>query len=79
LRHSDKGSRAPRIIPEVKAVIDEVIQELYMTAERKRIPEVHLEIVRRLGDANQFRPGNARLPIPSQRTIYREIETQIAI
>ena len=72
-RHSDKGSRGPRMIPEVKTVTDEVIDELYMTAERKRVPEVHLEIVRRLTDANRFRPENDRLPIPSQRTIYREI------
>lgn len=74
LRHSDKGSRGPRMIPEVKTATDEVIDELYMTKERKRVPEVHLEIVRRLADANKFRPGNDPLPIPSQRTIYREIE-----
>ena len=73
-RHSDKGSRGPRMIPEVKAAADEVIDELYMTEERKRVPEVHLEIVRRLADVNRFRPGNAPLPIPSRRTIYREIE-----
>jgi putative transposase len=74
LRYSDRGSRAPRLLPEVKTVIDEVIDDLYMTAERKRVPEIHLEIVRRLADANQFRPANALLPIPSQRAIYREIE-----
>jgi putative transposase len=43
-----------------------------MTAERKRVPEVHLEIVRRLSDANKFRPEAERLPIPSRSTIYRE-------
>jgi putative transposase len=73
-RHSDKGSRGPRMVPEVKTAADEVIDELYMTEERKRVPEVHLEIVRRLADANRFRPENAPLPIPSQRTIYRQIE-----
>ena len=72
-RHSDKGCREPRMIPEVKTAADEVINELYMTEERKRVPEVHMEIVRRLSDANRFRPGNAPLPIPSRRTIYREI------
>lgn len=45
-----------------------------MTAERKRVPEVHLEIVRRLSDANKFRPKAEHLPIPSRSTIYREIE-----
>jgi putative transposase len=74
LRHSDKGSRGPRLIPEVKAATDEVIDELYMTEERKCVPEVHLEIVRRLADSNRFRPADASLPIPSRRTIYREIE-----
>ena len=74
LRYSDRGSRTPRLLPEVKTVIDEVIDDLYMTAERKRVPEIHLEIVRRLADANQFRPANALLSIPSERAIYREIE-----
>jgi putative transposase len=74
LRYSDKGNRVPRFLPEVTSVVDEVIDELYMTSERKRVPEIHLEIVRRLADANQFRPANDLLTIPSQRAIYREIE-----
>jgi putative transposase len=44
-----------------------------MTAERKRLPEVHLEIVRRVSDRNKCRPENDSLPVPNQRTIYREI------
>jgi putative transposase len=60
-------------VPDTQIVSDRVIDELYMTPERKRVPEVHLEIVRRLSDANQLRPEGDRLPIPSQRTIYREI------
>lgn len=74
LRHADRGRGGPRMLPEVKSISDQVIQELYMTAERKRVPEVHLEIVRRLSDANKFRPEAERLPIPSRSTIYREIE-----
>jgi putative transposase len=73
-RHSDKGSRGPRMIPEVRSATDEVIDELYMTEERKRVPEVYMEIVRRLADANRIRPVDAPLPIPSRRTIYRAIE-----
>jgi len=72
-RFSDRGRRGSRMHPEIQAISEQVIQELYMTAERKRIPEVHLEIVRRVSDQNKFRPENERLPIPSQRTIYREI------
>ena len=60
--------------PEVKAITDQVINQLYMTAERKRVPEVHFEVVRRLEELNEFRAQVERLVIPSRRTIYREIE-----
>ena len=73
LRYADRGKRGPRLPSDVTTVSEQVIEELYMAAERKRVPEVHLEIVRRLSDTNRFRPEADRLPIPSQRTIYREI------
>jgi len=73
LRHADRGKSGARSLPATQTISDRVIDELYMTPERKRVPEVHLEIVRRLADANQLRPEGDRLPIPSQRTIYREI------
>jgi len=72
-RHADRGNRLPRVPAEVRAVCDQVIDELYMTLERKRVPEVHLEILRRLNDENRFRAAGDKLPIPSQRMIYREI------
>jgi putative transposase len=63
---------------EVKTISGQVIQELYMTAERKRVPEVRLEVMRRLHDANRFRDETSRLPIPSRSTIYREVASQPA-
>ena len=72
-RHADRGGRGSQMLPEVRAVTDSVVQELYMTLERKRVPEVHLEIVRRLADANRLRAPTDPLSIPSRRTIYREI------
>jgi putative transposase len=72
-RYSDRGKHGTRMLPEAKAISDQVVDELYMTAERKRVPEVHLEIVRRLEETNEFRYGTDRLEIPSRRTIYREI------
>jgi putative transposase len=72
-RYADRGKHGTRMLPEAKALSDQVVDELYMTAERKRVPEVHLEIVRRLEEANEFRYGIDKLRIPSQRTIYREI------
>ena len=73
LRHADRGKSGARSLPATQTISDGVIDELYMTPERKRVPEVHLEIVRRLTDANQLRPEGDRLLIPSQRTIYRKI------
>jgi putative transposase len=73
LRHADRGKRGPRMAPEVKTISDQAIKELYLTAERKRVPEVHLEIVRRLVDANKFRHEDDQLAIPSRSTIYREV------
>ena len=72
-RYSDRGKRGTRMLPEVKVISDQVVDELFMTAERKRVPEVHLEIVRRLEEANEFRYGHGRLSTPSRRTVYREI------
>ena len=73
LRHAERGKQGTRLAPEVKVMSDQAILELYMTKERKRVPEVHLEIVRRLTDANKFRLQSDQLPIPCRRTIYREI------
>jgi putative transposase len=72
-RYGDRGKCGTRMAPETKVISDQVIDELYMTAERKRVPELHLEILRRLTEANRFRSEPDRLSIPSQRTIYREV------
>jgi len=72
-RHADRGNRFARMPVEVKTISDQVIGELYMTPERKRVPEVHLEILRRLDGENKFRPEDGKLTLPSQRAIYRQI------
>src|SRR5437879_2647303 len=73
LRHANRGRSGGRMVPDVQIISDQVIEELYMAPERKRVPEVYLEIVRRLREANELRPEGDRLAVPSQRTIYREI------
>jgi hypothetical protein len=37
-RHADRGGRGSQMLPEVRAIADTVIEELYMTPERKRVP-----------------------------------------
>jgi hypothetical protein len=61
LRHAARGKSGSRMVPDVQIVSDQVIEELYMAAERKRVPEVHLEIVRRLSEANELRPEGDRV------------------
>jgi putative transposase len=73
LRHADRGRCGSRLLPGVQIVCDRAIGELYMTAERRRVPEVYLEINRQLKGANEFRPEGEKLPIPSRSTIYRQI------
>jgi putative transposase len=73
-RYHERGKRGSRMVPEAKAITDQVLDQLYMTPERKCVPEVHLEVIRRLEELNQFRPQAERLAIPSRRTIYREID-----
>ena len=73
LRLADRGKSGSRMLPEVRSVSDQIIGDLYMTAQRRRVPEVYMEIVRRLKEANEFRPEDDQLPIPSRSTIYREI------
>lgn len=72
-RLQDRGKRGMRMVPEVKAICDQVIEELYMTTERKRVPEIHLELLRRLDDANRFRTGGQILKAPSLSTTYRAV------
>jgi putative transposase len=73
-RHAEKGRNGSRMVPEAKSVTDQVVQELYMTPERKRVPELYLEIVRRLAEENRFRPECTGIKVPSRSTIYREIQ-----
>ena len=73
-RYRERGKSGSRMAPETKAITEQVLDQLYMTPERKRVPEVHLEVIRRLEELNQFRAQAERLAIPSRRTIYREID-----
>ena len=65
--------------PEAKTISDQVIDELYMTPERKRVPEVHLESFAGSPKRTSSGPEPDQLPIPSQRTIYREIAAPITL
>jgi putative transposase len=71
-----RGNRIRRWPQEVSAMIDSSIQDVYMTPERRRMSDVHAEIHRRITRENQFRATPDKLPIPSQRSVRREISGQ---
>jgi putative transposase len=74
--HLARGNRTKRWPQEVSATIDTSIQNIYMTPERRRMSDVHAEVHRQLARENQFRATADKLPIPSQRSICREIGRQ---
>ena len=75
-RYADRGTTGTRSSAEVQAIVNRAIDQMYMTPERKRVPEIHLEILRQIHDENTFRPTGDKLTVPSRRTIYREIATR---
>lgn len=72
-RYADRGKSGSRAAEAVQAIINRVIESLYMTPERKRVPEIHMEIARQVDVENRLRPEGDKLTTPSRRTIYREI------
>lgn len=55
---------------EVAAVVDEVINDEFMTDQRLSVAEVHDRLEQRIIDINQFREVHDRLPIPHQDSLY---------
>ena len=74
--YAGRGAHGSRWPAEVAAVMEDSINDVYMTAERRRMSDVHAEILRRLSSVNKLRCSSDKLPIPSRRTIEREIGRQ---
>lgn len=58
---------------EVALVVDEVIDDEFMSEQRLSIAEVYDRLEQRIAEINQFRAVNDRLPIPHPDSIYNII------
>jgi putative transposase len=54
----------------VAEIIDEVIEEKYLSRQRLTVAAVYDSIVARVADENLYRGDSDKLPIPSERSIY---------
>jgi len=58
----------------VAEIVDEVIQEKYLSRQRNTVSTVYEAIVARIADENLYRTSGSRLPTPSERSIYDVVD-----
>jgi putative transposase len=66
-KYSEKDKENARRVGEI---VDEVIQEKYLTRQKLTVIAVHEAIVGRIADENLYRDNGDKLPTPSERSIY---------
>lgn len=54
----------------VAEIVDEVIEEKYLSRQRLTVAAVYEALIGRVADENQFRDEGDKLPTPSERSIY---------
>lgn len=77
--HCKKGNHNSKISPDIDKVnvinkiVDNSINEIYLTQQRKPVQAVYDNVVVRIADENRFREPNDQLTIPHKSTIYRKV------
>lgn len=74
-RKRRRGNRTPRVHPEVRALLDDLIKERILITARPRAPDVYPALVVEINRLNRLRPEHDQLPTPTLRTVYRVIDT----
>ena len=69
-----KGNRTSRYSQEIVDLVTEVIEERYLSLERKTIQDVLDEATIRVRRENDLRPSSLRLPLPTRRLVTRLVE-----
>ncbi len=74
-RHQAKGDYRPKLKPEVIAIINRAITQVYLTPRRPDIADVYDEVIRQIRKENQNRQviGMEPLKIPHRSTVYRAV------
>lgn len=58
----------------VAEIVDEVIQEKYLSLQRNTVATVYEVLTDRIADENLYRAVDEKLPIPSERSIYDVVD-----
>ena len=68
------GNRLRKIPSEVLTIINQVIDERYLSRERPTVASIYETIIARIAHHNCFRVQADQLPVPHLRTIYKIVE-----
>lgn len=73
--HSAKGNSQSRLDPEVKQIIEDAINSVYLNTTQAQGMDVYERVIISINQSNRLRAklGQQDLAIPSNRTIYRAI------
>ena len=73
--HSAKGNRSSRLNPEVKKIIKDAIERVYLNTTQAEGMDVYDRVLVEINQCNRLRSnlGQEKLTLPSNRTIYRAI------
>lgn len=71
--HNGKGNLRKQLPDEVHQVIDDVINEKYLSLQKPTVMSVYWIIINRIKEINDFRNTDGKLPYPSRTTIYNII------
>ncbi|ARJ65648.1 hypothetical protein WV31_08260 [Magnetospirillum sp. ME-1] len=73
-RTKAKGNRSDRLGSDVRAIIDELLAEQYMTPERRTVGEIHYHLRGRINRENRLRSDTDQMACPSVRTLYNLVK-----
>lgn len=69
-----RGNRQPRYERDVTDIVEDAVDLVYMTPERKTIEDVHEKAVLNTKAANRLRPESMQLALPTRRLVSRIIK-----
>lgn len=68
-----QGGCGSRLHPEVQALLQASVDQIYLAPERPAVSDVHFDIIDRIARSNEFRGKDEQLRVPSASTVLRFI------
>lgn len=72
-RHDRKGGGGSRLDPDVSAILQAAINEIYLSEQRNSGVAVYYDVVNRINKENEFRAEEEKLHPPSRATVFRAL------